>query len=230
MLNSTLSRRIWIPTAAIFICALTSCLGPGKIDKWVAKHYQDQPIEAPKHKSEQISFISKLPSIGALPSQTEKSRSYMLPLLFYWHYDYSWSCMLNPDLPVNNFESTVIAYAGHGLKQKLGANHLELTIQQLPHAFTLDDNGHIIWVIYAFGWDIITVKPQPTDMVIGYRLLNASNEEVKTGTISITDPNRTKPLKWFHSLKNTTWQYLEQYDANTATMSKAVVNKLITEL
>ncbi len=230
MLNSTLSRRIWIPAAAIFICALTSCLGPRKIDKWVAKHYQDQPIDAPKHKSEQITFISKLPSMGALPSQTEKSRSYMLPLLFYWHYDYSWSCTLNPDLPVNNFESAVIANAGHGLKQKLGANHLELTIQQLPHAFMLDDNGHIIWVIYAFGWEVITVKPQPTDMVIGYRLLNANNEEVKTGTITIADPNRTKPLKWFHSLKNTTWQYLEQYDANTAAMSKSVVNKLVTEL
>lgn len=231
MLDSTLSRRIWIPAAAIFICGFASCLGPHKIDKWVAKHYQDEPIEAPRHKSEQISFVSKLPSMGPQPSQTEKSRSHMLPLLFYWQYDYTWSATLNPDLPVDNFESAVLADAGHGLKQKLGANHLELTIQQLPHGFTMEDKGWLVYVIlFDFGNEVISVQPQPTDMVVAYRVLTANNEEVKTGTITVVDPNKTKRLKWFHSLKKTTWQYLEQYDANTVSMTKTLVNKLVTEL
>jgi hypothetical protein len=228
---SGLSRRTCIFAAAIFICTFTSCLGPHKIDKWVAKHYQDEPIEPPRHKSEQLSFVSKLPELGAATSQTEKNRTHMLPLLFYWKYDYSWGCTLNPELPVNNFESTVLANMGHGLKEKLNGNHLELTIQQMPHAFTIDDKGWYVWiVIYGFGWETITVQPQPTDLVVAYRELTPSNEEVKSGTITIVDPNRKKPLKWFHSLKKTTWQYLEQYDANTTVMSKELVSKLTAEL
>jgi hypothetical protein len=230
MFPSALSRRTCILSAAIFFCAFTSCIGPHKINKWVAHHYQEEPIEPPRHKSEQLLFVSKLPSIDGTMSETVKSRNKLLPLLFYWKYDNAWSCTLNPDLAVNNFETTVIAAAGHGLKQKLNSNHLELTIQQMPHAFTLDDKGWIVWVIYAFGMETITVQPQPTDLVVAYRVLSANNEEVKTGLISIVDPNRTKPLKWFHSLRNTTLQYLEQYDANTVTMSKELVAKLAAEL
>lgn len=231
MLVSTLSRRICNLSAALFICTLTSCLGPHKIDKWVAMHYQDQPIDPPRHKSEQITFVSKLPPLDVSPSQTVKDRTRMLPLLFYWQYDYSWGCTLNPDLPVNNFESTVLANAGPALKQKLNGSRLELTIQQMPHAFSMHDKGWYVWIVlYGFGWETITVQPQPTDLVVGYRVLSSSDQEVKSGTISIADPNKTKPLKWFHSLKKTTWQYLEQYDANMATMSKELVNKLSAEL
>jgi len=231
MLFSTLGRRIMVPTAAIFMFAFAGCLGPRKIDKWVAKHYQNEPVDPPRHKSEQISFISKLPELGVPPSQTEKQRSHMLPLLFYWQYDYTWSCTLNPDLPVNNFESTVLTGAGHGLKQKLGSNHLELTIQQLPHGFIMEDKGWLVYVIlFDFGNEVISVQPQPTDMVVSYRLVSATNEELKTGTITVVDPNKTKRLKWFHSLRKTTWQYLEQYDANMAAMSKDLVNKLTAEL
>lgn len=231
MLLSVLCRRTWYLSAAFFICTLTSCLGPRKIDKWVAKHYQDEPIEPPRQKSEQISFISKLPEAGAETSQTVKDRTRMLPLLFYWQYDYSWGCTLNADLPLNSFESTVLANVGSGLKQKLGGNRLELTIREMPHAFTIDDKGWYVWVVlYGFGWETITVQPQPTDLVVAYRELNGSDEAVKSGVITIDDPNRKKPLKWFHSLRKTTWQYLEQYDANTTAMSKELVGKLTAEL
>jgi hypothetical protein len=218
-------------SAAIFIGAFASCLGPRKIDKWVARHYSDEPIEAPRHNGGEIAFLSKLPARDPAPSLTEKQRSHMLPLLFYWQYDYTWSCIINPDLPVNNFESAVTNNAGHGLKQKLNGNHLELTIQQLPHGFIMEDRGWLVWVIVGqFGNEVISVEPQPTDMVVSYRLLNSTNEEVKTGTITVVDPNKTKRLKWFHSLKKTTWQYLQQYDANIVSMSKELVNKLTAEL
>lgn len=231
MFPSALSRRICSLSAAIFFFVLTGCIGPHKINKWVARHYRDEPVEPPKHKSEQIVFVSKLPSIGDVPSETVKGRTYMLPLLFYWKYDYNWPCTINPDMPVNNFEATVLAAAGHGLKQKLGSNHLELTIEQMPHSFLLDDKGWLVYaILFDFGKETITVQPQPTDMVVSYRLLGSNNEELKTGSISIVDPNQTKPLKWFHSLKKTTWQYLEQYDANTTAMSKEFTAKLISEL
>lgn len=219
--------------AAFLVCTLTGCIGPHKIDKWVARHYEDEPIEAPRHKSEQISFVSKLPVAddGQRPSVTRKNRRYMLPLLFYWKYDYNWACTLNPDVPVNNFQSTVASYARGALKQKLNGNHLELTIRQLPNSFLLDDRGWYIWtVFYGFGIETISIQPPPADMVVSYRLLNGSNEEVKTGSIMIADLDKTVTLKMFHSLKKTVWKYLEQYDANIGLMSKKLVDRLAGEL
>jgi hypothetical protein len=231
MLNSTLGGRLSMTVLLFSMFAFAGCLGPRKIDKWVARHYSDEPIEAPRHKPEQIAFVSKLPETGPAPSLTEKQRSHMLPLLFYWQYDYTWSCTLNPDLPVNNFMNAVANNAGHGLKQKLNGNHLELTIQQLPHGFTMEDKGWLVYaILFDFGKEVISVEPQPTDMVVSYRLLNSNNEELKTGTVTVVDPNKTKRLKWFHSLKKTTWQYLEQYDANIVSMSKELVAKLTAEL
>jgi hypothetical protein len=83
------------------------------------------------------------------PSTTEKNVSHLLPLIFYWQYDYVNTCTLNPNVPVNNYTSTVANYSGHGLKQKLNGNRLELTIEQMPQAFVVDDKGHIIWIIYV---------------------------------------------------------------------------------
>lgn len=230
MITFTLRRSLLLPALFFALCLLTGCLGPHKIDKWVAKHYADEPIDEPRQKSEQLAFVSKLPAIDEKVSHTEKNRSHLLPLLFYWKYDYSWSSTINPEIPMNNLMNSVKNYAGHGLKAKLGGNHLELTIQQLPHGFILDDHGQYFWFIYGFGVEHISVEPQPADMVVSYRLLNANNEEVKKGTITVADPNQKKPLRMFHSLKKTTWQYLEQYDANIASMSKELVNKIAAEL
>lgn len=237
MKYSALDRRGRLLLASVFVFALTfsftSCIGPHKINKWVARHYEDEPINPPRHKSEQIAFVSKVPKAdGDAPSVTEPIRKHMLPLLFYWNYDYSWASTMNPQYSLNNFMATVGSYAAsHGLKEKLNGNHIELNISQLPHAFTLEDKGWYVWIVlYGFGVETISLQPPMVDMVVSYRVLDSNNQEVKIGSITVHDPTERVNLKMFHSLKKTTYKYLTQYDANIAAMSKQFVDKLMIEL
>lgn len=210
---------------------LSGCLGPRKIDKWVSRHYDEAIPAAPAKANESISITSPLTSADDRISRTEKKTSHFLPLLFYWQWDYKNTCTLNTKIAINNCMTSMTAYAGKkGLKQKLNGRRLQLSIDQAPNTFAIDDKGHVIWIIYAFTWDELTVQPERKDLVVSYKLLQQDGTEAKSGTITIPDNDRGVVLQMFQSLKKKTGQYLDQYDAQIAAMGKAVVDKLVTEL
>lgn len=197
------------------------------VNRWVAEHYQEGVPEPAKKKNEAISVVSKLPVTDDKLSTTKKDISHVLPLIIYWHFNYKNICTLNPRLPVSNFTGAVTTYSGRGLRQKLNGNHLELTIEQIPNVMILGDEG---WAILLFGVESLTVGPEVRDMVVSYRVLNTSNEEVKKGTITIRDYNQRLSLGMFQSMKKLTWRYLETYDANITAMSRKFVDQLTSEL
>jgi len=169
--------------------------------------------------------------MGDKLSETEKKTSNVIPLIFYWQYDYKNICTLNPQIAVNNFTSTVLSYSNKGLKQKLNGKRIELNIQMIPTSFAIDDKGHIVWVIvYAFSWDKLTVVPEDKDMIVSYKVFNADNTAYKDGTITISNTDKGITLGMFQSLKKKTWQYLDQYDESITTMSKKVIDKIVAEL
>jgi hypothetical protein len=224
--------RLWI--ACIFLCSclgLSSCLGPSKIDKWVAHEYKDVPLTPDRKKSsDYISIKDTFPSMDQRYSTTEDKSGSLLPLIFYWHKNYIYPCTLNPQLQVNNFTNSFLAYAGSKrLKQRLNGRRVEISISSIPHSFTLGDNEHMIWLIYAFEWSYIDLKPGTDDLVLSYRILQGS-DEVKTGTISIPDANKRVQLKLFQSLRKMTYGYLDQYNENITAMTKKAVDRLISEL
>ncbi len=137
----------------------------------------------------------------------------------------------NPKIPIDHFTAETIAYANRkGFKQKLNGERVELSVENIPNVFAIDDKGHLIWVIiYYFGWEVLSIQPQNKDMVVSYRILKG-DEEIKKGLITI--PNASKPyyMKMFQSLKKKTWEFLNQYDAGMAAAGKIVIDQLIMEL
>lgn len=227
------SKAICVLNCTI-VCLLilcSSCLGPKKINKWVAGHYQATTPPKPKKNPDYISITTTLHATEVPISTTEKKTSDMLPLLFYWQFDYKNTCVLNSSIPIANFNATVMSYAASkGLKQKLKDQHVELSLDQVPTTFAIDDKGHLIWVIlYAFSWDILTIQPQKDEMVVSYRILQ-DNTEVKKGTINIPDSDKGIALKMFQSLRKRTDAYLDQYDANITSMTKRVIDELVKQL
>jgi len=217
-----------ITAAALLAFTLGGCLGPRMVNKWVAHHYQPDAIEPSKRKNEQIIIASKLPESGPHPSETEKKWSHVLPLIVYWHFDYRNTCTLNPRIAVNHFTAAVSAYGGSRLKGKMNGGRLELTIEQMPTVFVLDDRG---WLVFpGFGAETLSIQPAIADLVVAYRLYDKNNTIVKTGTIRIEDPDKAVSLKMFHSLKNMTGEYLDRYDENITSMSKRLIDKLAAEL
>ena len=219
------SLRHAIPT--LLLGTLSGCLNPHMINRWVAHHYSPDAIEPARQKSNQILITSKLPDMGLQPSTTEKKWSHVIPAIVYWHIDYQNFCSLNPQIAVNRFTAVISTYGGK-LKGKLNGGHLELTIQQMPTVFLVDDRGYMIFPIYSVEW--LSIQPTITNLVVSYRLLDGNNAEVKTGNISIADPETTVGLKMWHSLKKMTWEYLDQHDGNITAMSRKFVDMLAAEL
>jgi hypothetical protein len=206
---------------------LTSCLNPHMINRWVAHHYTPDAIEPAKTKSNSIVITSKLPDMGPQLSTTEKKWTHVIPAIVYWHFDYQNTCSLNPQISVNRFTAAITTYGGK-LKGKLNGGHLELTIEQMPTVFLVDDRGYMIFPLYGVEW--LSIQPTLADLVVSYRLLDGNNAEVKTGSISIADPETAVGLKMWHSLKKMTWEYLDQHDDNVTAMSRKFVDKLMSEL
>lgn len=208
---------------------MSSCLGPKKIDKWVAQKYVDPPPPT-KKKHDQIVISSNMVYAGTTLSTTEKKTSNMLPLIVYWQFDYKNTCTINPQIPVNIFTTTVVSYAGHGLQQKLNGQRIELTIEKIPTKFAIDDKGHLIFVGLAYAWDYLTVLPEERDFVVSYKLFDTKNQQMKQGEVALTGSAKPIDVHMFNSLKKKTWAFLDQYDADIAVMSKHIVDKLVAEL
>jgi hypothetical protein len=227
MRNMNLIRTTLLVFSVIIL--MTSCLGPKKIDRWVAEKYVEPPVPI-KKKHDQIVILSSLPSFGSKFSTTEKKTSNMLPLIVYWQFDYKNTTTLNPQIPVNIFTTTVLSYSGHGLQQKLNGQRIELTVEKIPTKFAIDDKGHLIFLIFAYAWDDLTVLPEERNFVVSYKVFDINNQQMKNGEVTITGSDKAIDVHMFQSLKKKTWAFLDQYDTGIAVMSKHIIDKLITEL
>jgi len=209
-----------------------SCLSNKRLDKWVAKHYSES--QQPQKKNSRnvnnnyLTVTTTMISMGDLYSTSQKTNSYLLPLLFYWKFDFRNSCTLNPQIGIDNFTTTVLAYANKkGLKQKLNGRTVELSVDEMPHIFDMDDKGYMVWVIlFYFGKEELSIQPQNKDIVVSYKLMQ-DGTETKKGKITIPDVSKSIYLKMFQSTRKKTWQFLEQHDANITAASRLVIDKLI---
>jgi len=217
----------------ILLCSLlillTGCLGPKKIDKWVAEKYMELPAPS-KKKHDQILILSNQTFAGTQLSTTVKKTSNMVPLIVYWQFDYKNTCTLNPVIAENIFTSTVLSYGSHGMQHKLNGQRIELTIEKIPTKFAIDDKGHLIFLIYAYSWDYLTILPEEKDFIVSYKVFDTNNQEMKKGQVTLTGSDKAIDVHMFQSLKKKTWSFLDQYDAGIAVMSKHVVDKIVAEL
>jgi hypothetical protein len=210
---------------------LSGCLTPKKLDKVVAGQYSAQMTQEPKKPREYLTITSGLPFEDDRVSMSESKTTNMLPLLFYWQWDYNNTCKINPRVPINNFKRTVYTYAEKELKKKLNGQRVELTIDEIPNTFVIVDKAHLVWIIYAISWDNVYITPVKEDMnmVVSYKILNGDTE-IKKGTISVSSFDSKRNLGMFKSWKSATSEYLYQYEANITAVSKLVVDKLVEEL
>ncbi|HEY5367753.1 MAG TPA: hypothetical protein VIJ75_02080 [Hanamia sp.] len=222
-------QRLWITFAILLLSPVlfTSCLTSKKVDRQVTKYYSDVPEIKKKKQDGNISITSSLENTNGQISTTETKTSNMLPLIVYWKWDYTNTCTLDPQIPINNFKKTVDTYAKKGLIAKLAGQNLELSIDKIPHKFQLLDKAHLI--PFIVGWDDVSIKASDMEMTVSYRVLK-DNVEMKKGIISIPSFNDKESLGMYKSWKKATNEYLTQFDENISTMSKLVVDKLMNEL
>lgn len=213
-----------------FTVSVSSCLGPKRINKWVASHYGANINSLPKIKNDYLSITSDLITTDEQPSSGTKQTRGFLPLIFYWQFDYVNTCRLNSKIPISTFSSAVQSYANtKGLKQKLNGQKIELVVDKIPDVFELHDKEHIVWLVYGVSWSAVSFQPDNKEMIVTYKIVK-DNTETKKGTVTIPNTVKTTGLQFLQTGKKATAQYLDQYDETVKLMSKKVIDQIIAEL
>lgn len=209
---------------------LSGCLNQKKMNKWVTGHYGETAAVPVKKKNDFLAVKSSIPDAGTALSQGSKKTHSVLPLLFYWRFNYDNTCELNPQIPINNFINTASPYANKVLKKKLEGKHVELTIEKIPNRFVVADKAQVIWFIYGFAWDQISIKPLDDQMLVTYKILNAANAEEKTGSVSVINTDKGVAVGQFQSVRKRTDQYLGDYNLAITSMTRMVIDRIAAEL
>ena len=213
----------------IVVIFFSSCVTSAKMDRFVAKQYNNQISSLPKKKNNDIVITTPLATNSTQISTAITKTSKMLPLIVYWQWEYKNMCTLNPAIPVNSFINTMNSGASKPLVQKLNGKKLEITIEQVPNVFSFVDKAHMIWLIYAIGWDNIYIQPNKKEMIVDYKLFQDSST-TKTGTITIPNYEANRPVRMFQSWKRAASEYISTYNIDITNMTKAVISKLTQEI
>jgi hypothetical protein len=227
LMNQKLYSTLFILTSVV---VLTGCLGPRIVNKWVAHQYDEVPSPA-KNLNDYMTVKSLLTKEGNAVSTTERSRAKVLPLLLYWHWYYKNESNIHPLIPENNFTKTVLSYGNKHLKHKLEGQKIELTLEEIPNNFILDDEGQVFWVIlYAITIEKMSIKPSKNNLVVSYRVIQPDQTVTKSGSITVDNPDKDVAFGPFQSIKKRTWRYLSDYDDMITVMSKTAVDKIVVEI
>lgn len=218
-----------LPLLIAAMLLFTSCINSKKLNKQTAKQYGEIVQPQKKKLSENILITSNIITSDNRISTSETKTSHVLPLIIYNKWNYKVTCTLNPQIPINNFITTVQTVANKGLRSKITGEKLEISVDKIPNIFAVNDNAHLIFFGYAFGWDDVSIMADNIDMVVTYKL-SKDNAEIKKGTITVPYIYDNKKLGMFKSWKKATSEYLEQSDLNITEMSKSFVQKLVAQL
>ncbi len=219
------SRVYTIQFCIVSILLFSSCLTPKRIDRFIAKQY-DNSLPAVKTNGA-VKITNSLPAEVTGISVTHSKTTNVLPLLFYWKFNYINTTNLNPAIPLASFKASV--ETNGALRQKLKSGTLELTVEQIPSTFSINDKAQGIWVVYAVGWDKITIEPDKKDLVVSYKFVQTSGA-VKEGKIAVANPDENSRLRYLEPWKKAMGAYIDAYNENVKNMSKQFTDKLVAEL
>ena len=213
----------------VFVFLFSSCLTSKKMDKFIAKQYNNELPDAGKKKQQDIVIKSSVESPFSTISMTDSKASHLLPLVFYWQVDYKNTCTLNSSIPVNSFSRAFTTQYSKSFLQKLNGQTIELTVEQMPTQFAFDDKSHMVWFLYAYAWDKFSVQPETKDMIVSYKTIQKGQVN-KTGKIIVHNKEQNQGLRFLQSWKSAVSEYISQYNADILAMTKEFATKLNQEL
>lgn len=209
------------------ITLLTSCIGTKKFTGFVKPKFQDTKTSLTND-----NFIFDWTGLESKVNlvMSTKVKSQFIPAIFYWQWNNSIKCEINPIIVGQYFQESFLQYADTlKVKEKLQGRKLELKLEKIPNSFIYTHKGNSIIFIVAYTVkDLEAIFPQKQDLVVSYKLTQ-NGLTIKEGKLNTT--NKDQPLKnvW-KSTKKFTWLYIDQFKQNTKIMTKEIVEKLITEI
>lgn len=209
------------------ISLLTSCIGTQKFTGFVEPKFQAIQTSST---IDNITFdLTGLESKTVSVTST-KVKSQFIPAILYWQWNNTIKCEINPAIVGQYFQENFLQYSDSlNVQETLQGRKLEMKIEKLPNSFVYTHKGNsvILFIAYTVS-DLEAIFPQEQELVVSYKLTH-NGSTLKEGTL--TAANKDLPMKnvW-KSTKKFTWLYIDQFKQNNKTMTKEIIEKLITEL
>lgn len=209
---------------------LSGCVSTDNYYEYVYRKQSEGAIIRPDTIHPYIQFkADKLPQTDTLV-QVKKVRTLFVPALLYWQWEGTKKCELNARKYADVFFAKFQFYADSlDLKPQLNGQRLEITMENIPHCFFYMEKGYIVFLFYtSITNDLEAIYPQREELGFSYRLYSG-DVVTQSGFIEIERFDEfMENQSW--STKKFTWQYLEQYEQSIVDLSKAAVERLITQL
>ena len=215
--------------SVLLITSVGGCLSAKRMDKYVADQYNDELPQPNKKAKADILVTAPLAATSKSISTSLAKTDNFLPLIIYWKYKHRITCTLNPVIPVTGFTNAVNTLSSRALAKKLDGKKLELTVEQIPVAFSVVANEQMVVPVYPITWTKVYVEPDFKDLIVSYKA-TSTDGTMKTGTITEKNPDRKKGFNFLQSWKSATSEYLSSYDATLNAMTKSFVDDLAKEL
>jgi len=227
LLHQTFKTVVLLATLAL---SLTGCLTAKRLDKFVAKQYNNDIPAYNKLKEGTVIIKANVPDPVSGISLTHNENKKFLPLLFYWEARYAKACRLNSQIFVNTFSNNLQAQYAKQIAQKLGNQKIELTIENVPRGFNFDIHEYFIFFIVGYyTWEKVGLETEPSDLVVSYRTLN-NGTTVKTGRIVVKNNISSRSLRFFQTWKSATAEFIQDYNSEIPIMTKSFAKSLLEEL
>jgi hypothetical protein len=222
-------KNVALSVFVLFVLfSFSSCLTSKSLDKYVAGQYNNEIPKPNKKKKAEIEVTPPSTGMTVISTTVHKTDKF-LPLIIYWKYDHRQTCSLNPSIPITYFENAINGSSIKKLTDKLNGHKLQLTVEQVPESFSIVAKENVIWLVYAFSWAKIYIEPDTKDLVVSYKVMDGDNA-LKTGSVTVKNTGKNKGIHFFQSWKSATSEYLTDYNANLANMTKSFITQLADEL
>lgn len=209
------------------ITFLGSCISTKKINNIIEpKFKQEKEIESPSYFSLDL---NELPNTGNNVVST-KLNSHFIPAVFYWEWENTIKCEINPRLVGKTFKENISELATlMKLQDKLKGRKLELKLEKIANSFIYTHKGNSLVLIFAYVVnDMEAILPQKQNLTVSYKI---TQEDLTTKEGVITIVNKDQPIEneW-KSTKKFTSIYADNLKQNTKNMAKEFLDKLLIEL
>jgi len=212
----------------IFIFFISGCVTAKKMDGWIGQY---ESVPGKLKTSDYITIKTDNIPHNENASVSHKGKGKFIPAIFYWKSEQTTISDLNPLIPINKINTSIINYANSkSLKSKLNGQKVELSFAKMPNVFSMTHKYQMFFfVVFYVQSEYFYLTPQKQDLIVSYRILK-DNLETKKGEITIADPSKKINQKIFQSVKKMTWNYLDEYDNVLNAMSRELVDKLLVQL
>jgi len=209
---------------------LNCCISTKRYNGFITQKITTAPVAGLPDEKGYISFVSDKLIATDTPVKTTKLKSIFIPALFYWEWESTMRCEINPLSQVAKVNRWLLYYADStGLREKLDGRTLEISFEKIPDSFIYSNRGSTIFMIVAYEYSGgEAIFPLDQHLKVTYRIMNGGSE-VQNGTIDVA--NDLKPVTNFvKSTRKFTWNYLDQYDSDLKLLSKKLIDSLQAEI